>query len=135
MRVWRLEDDEGRGPYQSLGERFGRDTVHEFLGRGDKQHPTPDRDASFMAASEDYFTKLGYVDTSRFFFGFANLKQLHAWFNPEQRKILKERYQIRLNRYSVPATEALIGDHQIAFNKSRATLVPAKEKARASVAG
>jgi hypothetical protein len=102
VRVYRVEDASGAGPYRNKSEASQR-FVRAFPGNDDA-HPTPEHDGLGRPAWPARF-------------GFADLAALGHWFNGEARAFLERRgYTVRA--YDAPGAVPLA--HQVVFPAERA---------------
>ena len=99
--VWRIEDDEGAGPYDS---GLGWDELYHH--QHSVRHPAPG------AEGEPWFRKCGV--SRDYVFGFTSLEQFHAWFSPEDIEAIYYKGFI-LRTYEVEEEHIMRGERQCAF--------------------
>ena len=96
MLFYRVENDEGYGPYQST--LLKHETItntkngkHHF----DSKHPDPSIDKELADIWEMIEDHENYV------FGFISLKQLHDWFSTKADKEFLREYNYKISTYEV----------------------------------
>ena len=104
MRVYRVENWSGRGPYNGKGcYKAGYDTACS------DRHPMP------------YSDGIPYWDdTDRF--GFKTKKALQKWFNKKMRRDLAK-HKYRISIFEVPKENVVLGRKQLVFKRRRAKRV------------
>jgi hypothetical protein len=109
MRVYRIENKNGRGPYNGRG-----DLPYTVLDGCPAHQPDP-RDDGFGSRwnKPDYY------------FGFASLDQLFDWFGDILEHL--DRYGFSLTVWEVDESFVELGGRQLAFNKSEATLIERRQ--------
>lgn len=122
MQVYRVEDEEGGGPYNGLRapapftdgwtkiingqiNKEGNDLVHQ---------PSPYRDIPQWAEP--------FPGHGRYRFGFQTVEQLHNWFHDVAQQEL-DRRGFKLAKYEVPEKWVHVGGHQVAFDPRKASLI------------
>lgn len=112
MIVWRIEDAQGRGPFNGAISNITY-KYQDATGINVFRPPPPQRDRDLG----DHFQRNHYC-------GFKDQQQFHDWFgpNPEHHKILGEA-GLGLTIYEVNDSDVKIGDHQVIFVKANATKV------------
>lgn len=118
MQVYRVEDEDGGGPYNgrrsvNYDDLFGLGLGPELWER----NPPPRTDIP-------EWTDIDEDDRRKYKFGFASLDQLYNWFPPQMIKRLGMDRYFKVAVYEVPSdADILRGAHQIAFDKRVAKLV------------
>jgi hypothetical protein len=108
MYVWRIENEDGWGPYA---------TEDAFpLGLSGKNHPGPEDIENWRP---DYFK------THRF--GFNSVEQLMNWFHGRALVKLYQRGH-KIVKYKVRKNAVVFGKHQVAFNYSKAEKIETYDK-------
>lgn len=102
IEVYRVEDEQGRGPYVDRAEVPHADAAWATSLPGDL-HPLPWQDGIEHPG-----------ETWRWRFGFASLGAFCAWFNPQDRAKIK-RLGLKLARYVVPSFAVKHGRKQVIF--------------------
>lgn len=114
MRIYRIEDENGDGPYN--GGREITETLFWAHVRDDgnaadvdETHPQPSLDIA------------GFTERlkGRYRFAFDSMEQLLKWFGPNARRVLK-RYPFTVAEYSVPEPAVIKGIYQVAYDPERA---------------
>ena len=77
MKVYRIEDERGRGPYQIDMERWTNSN------HTDSKHPNP------YCESKNFYNKFRlldkkYPEPGKVIFGFNSINKLKRWFNEEE---------------------------------------------------
>ena len=115
MKVYRVEDSEGEGPYGS--DLYSWCTTPKMSERHiwSSKTPPPDQDGALLPLSiwvrlEDDIQSR--TVTSRF--GFRTLKQLRSWFTPAARRNLSECGYV-ISVYEAPGEYVRLGNHQLVF--------------------
>ena len=112
--VFRVENAEGKGPYQGFTiwcrdyTGYGNDVKDPWIrdSHGDTDHPQPYQDGLHM--------------TDEWFCGFSDLDQLDRWFtNQEIFDLLRHGFMI----VEIEAEEAKYGDYQAIFKGRKSTKV------------
>lgn len=117
MNVYRVEKEDGEGPYFWSASRWTRRTHSSMSG-----HPNPYDDEGLkhwlnMIKSvnpellEDYARKYS--------FGFKSMKDLEAWFNEDELKNLKK-LGFNIVVYAVDIKNVIAGHKQVMFRKDLA---------------
>lgn len=104
MKVYRWENENGRGPYIGGNLRLGNILRRRHNDR--KYYPNPSHDG------------LGYIYPAEVC-GFRSLRQMHKWFSPDDIRLLM-RYGYKLVVYDVDEENIRFGRKQIVFNKEEA---------------
>lgn len=113
MRVWRVEDRHGIGPYQS--EKIN------LPGVSTARHPAPPRDFSPKELKKlDRMFPLG-PDSPGVAFGFSSLDQLREWFWGYLHDL--NRHGFHIVEFEVPEKYLASGYHQVAFDKRYAQVL------------
>lgn len=106
MLVYRLEDDEGNGPY-------------EYHSQGSKLHnsshilPCP-HSRSEKRQLRDFWNKTDYTLREHYQCGFSSLEQLFAWFDKRKLKCYHNQ-TIKISIYDVKETHMIDGYYQCIF--------------------
>jgi hypothetical protein len=105
--IYRVENDDGNGPYRNINEDVFPSSV--YYGRhANLRHPTPYRDSLLKRLDRDECC------------GFISVEQFRKWFNKEDRKrLVKHNFHITLYR----ANSYRLGEYQAVFKKSSSDLV------------
>jgi len=104
MKVYRLETEEGAGPY-----RAGHCMALGIWTLRCEQHPLPWEDGLDEISSHEVC-------------GFANLDQLCAWFNDSEIRALESR-GVFVWEFEIPKGRIRFGRKQIAFDRNQANRV------------
>lgn len=105
MYVYRIENKHGLGPY-SKGSTSTWQSGHHITSTG---RPMPQDDIK-------EWKDLSYDEQHKYVFGFASLKQLQAWFRPEElSKLNASGYSIKRIR----ADNVVHGHTQVAFTRQK----------------
>ena len=118
MKVYRVENQEGKGPYCAPNPMY--------LCDNNVVHPCPTHDSKLMinAMKKGVTTDLKYFPMgSDWQFGFESVKQFKRWFYSN--KILQDfdEYHFTLNVYEASAKQVALGNTQLVFLKNNATLI------------
>lgn len=104
LTFYRVEDHSGKGPY--------RYEVDYPLTNGRYQHPLPDQDGI------DWWDIPGFT---YYLFGFADLEDLHGWFEPDAlARLINARnreWDFRVTRYEVTEASQIIHGYRQAIAK------------------
>jgi hypothetical protein len=115
MRVYRVENDEGLGVYQST-VAFRLDRFGHPMGQKLSDHiygmPTPNVDFSSEDYSRIYFN-------SNYRYACESMEQLKRWFPPILLKIFK-RQGFKIVAYEVDKEHVVLGRNQLVFHLSHA---------------
>jgi hypothetical protein len=114
MHVYRVENTQGLGPYNSWDTSGWGDDI-EFVP---ERHPRPLED-SLLAKP---WSELSQLRKEKFSFGFLNSRQLTSWFPKRYLERLAEA-NYSLNKYQVDSLFVIKGDKQCVFMPTKATLV------------
>lgn len=114
MKVFRIETVEGLGPYK-IRESGGDSPLRRHFWDEERQ-PLPHNDG---LPFRDLF---GDDIPKDFHFGFHSIGRLLSWFNPDERRSLREA-GFGIAVYHVPSEEVLMGFKQCVFKKERAERV------------
>ena len=110
MRVYRVEDLSGWGPYRSLATpSYVSDILYEQYSMGRASHPTPINDGIPDRADPQHYR-----------FGFASMRSLLQWFPIQAREAL-HRAHFTIGVYEVVYTDVFVGVHQVCFRASTAS--------------
>lgn len=101
MKVYRVEDYHGGGPYRGKGHKKLREMSYKH---NDERHPVPSLDGIRDRPSSMHVC------------GFANLKQYRRWFDAVDRRELQEK-KFRLRIYE--SDDVIRGDNQVMFVKKK----------------
>jgi hypothetical protein len=119
MQVYRVEDEDGGGPYN--GDRApkaftpGWTAIVNGNPLGDRvSQPDPYSDIPKWATP--------FVGHARYRFGFKTVEQMHSWFHDEAKEELVSR-GFKLAKYEVPDSWVHVGGHQVAFEPTKAKLL------------
>lgn len=88
--VFRIENKNRKGPYAVQGQ-WQKEVHTPASGR-----PSPNSDSGFCKVFHEDVVRYGWFDlyrevqTKQMLFGFSSLKQLQAWFQPEELKALEQ---------------------------------------------
>jgi hypothetical protein len=106
MRLFRVENINGDGPYRSGGMTDARRAIRDSHDADKDGHPPPHLDG--------ILSMIGRVC------GFSSLTQLHRWFSDDELTILEnEGYHIQ----EYESRDVIVGDFQVAFRQTGATRV------------
>jgi hypothetical protein len=109
MRVYRIENDNGLGPYNGRGS-----LPYSVLGGSCHRQPAPIDDGfDWCWRKPDYH------------FGFATLDQLFDWFGDILEHL--DRYGFSLTVWEVDESHINHGRRQLAFSKPAATLIERRQ--------
>jgi len=122
MQVYRVEDEDGGGPYngENAPTAFTGDWIKLINGNINKDgndlvnQPSPYRDIPEWAEP--------FTGHKRYRFGFRTIEQLHSWFHDGARQEL-DRRGFKWAKYEVPDQWVHVGGHQVAFDARRAKLI------------
>ena len=112
MRVYRVEDQQGRGPYRL------NDTLRSK--NGDLyDHPGPASDGSPELSLHSYSDEI-----RKYHFGFSSLASLGQWFHcPIINARLRRNHNCRVSVYEVDRKHVVEGNRQTIFKRRHAKLV------------
>ena len=114
MRIYRVEDLEGEGPYGDDDSWCSTPKMFERHHRSSRT-PSPDRDGMYLPLSMEVRLEGGiprWTVTSHF--GFRTLKQLRSWFTPAARRSLSECGYV-ISVYEAPDEYVYLGNRQLVF--------------------
>ena len=103
-KVWRMQNAEGKGPYDSMW-------VSDWTSRDHAPwdgHPGPYQDTGFHPIALEEFGK----DTSQWRFGFSSYEQALQWFNQEE---LDKLGSFGFHLVELETTFVHSGDYQVIF--------------------
>lgn len=107
-RVYRLENEDGRGVYSATWEAYEARSVS----------PPPTQDVRLAPV----WSNLSLSDRDHWFFGFEDVASLQRWFyEAEGRQTIQEQ-GIVCNVYAVPEDGVHLGTAQVIFRKALAVL-------------
>ena len=114
MKVYRVEDRTGCGPYTKLGYTC----IHNSpASKAVEQRPIPSDDPGLT----DFWDSLSDNDNyTRWTFGFASLGQYIEWFNRASERTILSNYGLYLSAYKVSKRHVASSDKQCIFEKSKA---------------
>lgn len=114
MVVYRVENEEGVGPYHSSWY------YHSEIGylHSNSKHPSIQTDKII----EGKIGRLSYDEYKKYFCGFKSLLQYKEWFSLRLRKLLKK-HNFKLNIYKIDKRNVIQSDKQIVFKLSKAKFV------------
>ena len=105
MKVYRIEDIDGNGCYQSIDSSTWRERSHNTFS-----HPTPNMCPILSNLDNDN-------TLSQYHFGFKDLYQLSKWFNSKEiENLLYLGFTIR--EYNVNKKDIILATKQIVFKKA-----------------
>jgi hypothetical protein len=110
ITVFRVENEEGKGPYTSTREPCLLDAHSD-----DGKHPLPYEDGVF-AYEIDQYSK----DARKHSYGFPSVESVSNWFNDEELVWLSQE-GFSINTYEVSQKHVRQGKMQLAFLKEKAT--------------
>lgn len=113
MKVYRLENDKGKGPYTDCSS-----LCHTY---GMYSHPGP-YDDGLEDAMFEFQAKHGARWREFYKFGFESLEAFSWWFDHEYFLARAEEKGFRLRIYKVNKQSVRFGDHQLIYRSDRATL-------------
>lgn|SRR5690606_5818811 len=109
MFIWRIENDEGIGPYHT------GDATSLNLYDSSNVHPSPREDIS-------EWKNMDYRSLVKYRFGFKCTDDLSRWFNGRSLIKLYEN-GFRIVKYKVDRRYVMIGKRQVAFDITKAKRV------------
>lgn len=119
MLVFRIENEEGEGPYLHKDLSHTPLEIHNY---DDIDHPTLSQDDELRRLN----LQISFDDKLKYRFGFTGAKQLIKWFDHPCRKWLAENgYKISV--YKISGAHVRSSRFQAIFNKAEASLVMRKE--------
>ena len=114
MKVYRVEDSEGEGPYGDDDSWCPTPKMLERHHRSPKT-PSPERDGGYLpfwlGVPPGMYIPYKTVNSH---FGFRTLKQLRSWFTPTARRNLSKCGYV-LSVYEAPDEYVHLGNHQLVF--------------------
>lgn len=128
MIVWRLENADGWGPYQSYGDAEVRLT--DSHNRDRKGHPGPVRDFGLrrwmeFSGESEFEIALQMGAPRNIEFGNVSNAQLHEWFRGFLTDLKGDGYRVHV--YDVPTDDVITSRHQAAFRTDHARRLTATE--------
>lgn len=130
-RIWRLELEDGNGPYFPFAE--GGEDLHAFIGLPllPERHPEPGADFANYFLLRLWFLAGGCIVAPRDArFGFASLKQYRQWFFTDAARRNLSRMGAQLICYAVEEGAVLQGCRQVAFDRYRARRIECRNPAQ-----
>jgi hypothetical protein len=122
MDIYRIEDEDGHGVFQAIGERLMAFmmTKHDVDGLGYRQfHPPPRHDSLLVRNLERsrYFM-------SNYHFGFHSVGQLKTWFFDDEIIQLIHDAEFHISHYKIRNVADYVceGNAQMCFMLDKATL-------------
>lgn len=115
MKVYRVEDNRGIGPYMS--NINGLYSVCLKMGNTATGHPSPRNDPSIKEWNRKYFCK-------KHKFGFNSINQLKNWMSKEIRLELSK-LGLKLNVYE---TNEILEEFEYAYSDKQVVFIPDKFK-------
>lgn len=114
MKVFRIEDSNGIGPYSRWWKRLSK----MFDCHSGSSHPSPfDEDLNVYETDED-----GNENGERpHFCGFPTLDQMKVWFRGFRASLKKAGFKLSI--YEVGHRDVQIGEKQLLFRRDAATLI------------
>lgn len=118
--VYRIETEDGRGPYRGPNVDWG-----DHPPVGIHSHPTPNEDSGIKADWED----MGPYMQERYSFGFTSEAQFRSWFYDDDWLVAMKDAGLMLSVYDVKDWRgcSFHGHRQAVFRKDVATLVLRRE--------
>lgn len=112
MKVFRIEDSNGVGPYSRSWKRLRK----MFNCHSGSSHPSP-----FKEDLNVYEDKGGDVEERPHFCGFPTLDQMKVWFRGFRASLNKAGFKLSI--YEVGHRNVQIGEKQLLFRRDAATLI------------
>ena len=109
MKVFRIEDSNGIGPYSKGWDRLST----MFQSHSGFSHPSP--------SEEDLDVYDEYGDERPHFCGFPTIDQMKVWFKGFRASL--RRAGFKLSVYEVGHRDVQIGEKQLLFRRDAATLI------------
>lgn len=115
MRVYRVEDTNGIGPYSERHKLVEHQELLDALNSHclDNGHPG----ACYL---DEPFGNGGPTDYYNYRFGFSDMEQLNNWFSPQEQELLNDAGFV-ISVYE--GKEVLMGRHQVAFKRGLSKLI------------
>lgn len=116
--VYRVQNSRGIGPYHSFGnsEALGeRLEIHRTYTGADDPWPSPWEDGVLTS-------RTGF---DAYFFGFASMRDLRAWFSLRERKLLEDA-GFHITVFRVPRKYVIVGGKQVAFQRDKSMAIDRK---------
>lgn len=110
VTVFRVEDENGHGPYHNKGARSLFDMWADGRHNADNGRPLPKYDIENW---NELYSE-GVIED--YCYGFLYLEQLHSWFSKSELTKLKC-LGYNVQQHEVDEQHILLGDYQIAFIK------------------
>lgn len=129
--VWRLETENGNGPYCLF--QGGECDLHEFIGLpfSPQRCPEPKADfACYQLLRRWILFGDCMISPRDVRFGFSSLRQYLAWFFTQPARRNLSRLGVQLVRYEVDSHSVFWGEKQIAFDRLRARKIEYRNPAR-----
>lgn len=127
MQVWRLEAENGLGPYRCEGA-FSINCPMERAQNKDTwtraHQPTPAYDKKLSKSLEERGWSVHNIpDKDAWSFGFASLEQYFSWVPEQQSRKGLQAEKIKLKSFEVEREDFILGDTQVMFQKGKAKLL------------
>ena len=117
LKIYRIEDDEGRGLYRAM-EKVGKSIAEHFDFCRDKQ-PSPMEDG--ILASLFHNEAEDREKNKNWFFGFSSKQQILNWIQTDglMEFITENNPDINIVEYEVNTTQSIKTEKQVAFKKEK----------------
>lgn len=114
IKVYRFEDDEGRGMYTAPRRTDPRAGYVRFPDMYDNtRNPCPEEDYPLM---NDIDAKgLPDINTESWRYGFRSIKQMKRWTQKKSWRSDLQNLGLKLSVYEVPVSQAALGETQVVF--------------------
>lgn len=110
MKVWRVENFQGSGPYQGTSMGSWADSSEKHNNNAICPEPRSD------AGLADAWMNMDYSERDAYLFGFSSLEQLQAWFSETELAKLKSMgYYVTC--FEIPEPYIIVGSLQLIFKK------------------
>jgi hypothetical protein len=123
MRVYRLENKDGFGPYTLFWDRgadFPRRLLDILMGHNEDTVNHPNRSTDKKLWKQWKLNKYRIYEDWRFCF--ADMPSLRVWFDDETLHLLKD-VGVNIVEYEVPKDYVMVGDKQALFKAEKAKKV------------
>lgn len=112
MRVYRVEDAEGGGPYNGENSPPLINFYWAAVRDGTVEHERVDPETDIH----------GFKHSQKYRFAFSSLDQLAYWFSPGPQRLFSD-YGYSVGVYEVPDDKVFVGNRQVAYPHADAKLV------------
>jgi hypothetical protein len=122
INIWRIEDANGRGIYQSynIGDEYYASTVRRAgIHDHPRAHPLADEDPTLRK----HWCALPWQRRIEFFFGFESVEAAGRWFHQADWRTKLARLGGRLTQYRVRKSDVRFGKRQLVFRINRSVRV------------